>query len=137
MKAKNKSTLLDAHWSEILSELGACEASVDYAKASTGAIKAWKECSNPSWMLWLLTMLATTKRARTRVFTFARKHARLNASWVFAIYDPAEAGKGLACAMACTALSEDDEMCNAIRKHWDMPTLKRVKAAIKKGKKSK
>lgn len=46
------------HWSEKLKELGACDESIEWAKAQPSAAVAWASCERIEWMTWLMRQLA-------------------------------------------------------------------------------
>ena len=128
MKAKNKSTLLEPHWSEILAPLKPCDYGMEWAREQKSAKEAWLSCDNSEYLIWVVASMAATKAARARVRKFVVKHSYAD------IWE--DSCETFAYNMAAN-VTWGEETCRAIRRHWKMPTLKRVKAAIKKGKKSK
>ena len=49
---------MKSHWSDRLTELGACTPAVEWARRQTSLAVAWKKCKRGDWMLWLLSRLS-------------------------------------------------------------------------------
>jgi hypothetical protein len=49
-----------SHWSDALVSLGACRASVEWAKTQPDLETAWATCERGDWMLWLVGKTADT-----------------------------------------------------------------------------
>lgn len=135
-KPKNKSTLLDPHWSEPLEALMPCLEGIQWARLQPSAGIAWNTCNAPGFLIWVVASLATTKHARTRVRKFVEKH-------MWPGVDCFSQGRHETFAYAasvCIAETNEDldaETCRAIRRHWKMPTMKSIKAAGKKQERAK
>jgi len=64
----------ELHWSNILTRLGACHSSVDFAFKYPSLEKAWEACNEAEWLTWLLWKVRTHRPHLYKGVTFEHRN---------------------------------------------------------------
>lgn len=57
---------MNAHWSEKLMALSACNNAIAYARTKPSLAAAWRDCERADWKLWLVGKLVGAQAPETR-----------------------------------------------------------------------
>lgn len=79
--AEAREAILKRHWSAALTDMGACDEAVHWARQQKSYREAWKKCKRGDWMSWFLGGFRAMKQKRLQAFDAAASTTANISGW--------------------------------------------------------